>query len=74
MRHWHRHRFDYLDLAADLPALLPGSGRPPAPAAPPRPRPSHGRTPSRPALAPSGWRIRARRRPGRARPQTPRRA
>ena len=22
-QHWHRHRFEYLDLAAELPTLLP---------------------------------------------------
>ncbi len=43
---WHRYRFDYLDLAAELPALLPEaiarlreqSTPPPAPAAPPASR------------------------------------
>ena len=38
--HWHRHRFDYLDLAAELPALLPEAiarlrGQPTRPPSPP---------------------------------------
>jgi ubiquinone biosynthesis protein len=37
--HWHRYRFDYLDLAAELPALLPEAvarlRQPPAPPPPP---------------------------------------
>ncbi len=66
--HWHRHRFEYLDLAAELPALLPEAiarlRAQPALSPPPAAQPA-----SRHWL-PLGRRVRRRRRPGRARPQT----
>jgi ubiquinone biosynthesis protein len=42
--HWHRYRFEYLDLAAELPALLPAAvaacaKSPPAPLPNPSTRP-----------------------------------
>jgi len=46
--HWHRYRFEYLDLAAELPSLLPEAiarlreQAPPPPPPPPAPPPRAG--------------------------------